>query len=221
MTNPTQDPEAEAPAFNRNEYTVNPEQASTNFYWTAGKQEQFNLQTTLRGVLSDDDIRAHVETAIAGMKTVISQGGHAKTVTPKGEAVTAPVPQTTPTQAAIETGKAVPTAAAITSSPYETPMPASQVQTQKQMLELVIAEVEITPHTDGKAELKFFAAGHKFPDLYSTKPVGTWAQVLGWAESNFRETKRVSAPLRIQYTLSEKLNSKGNPYKDIQAIFKV
>lgn len=59
---------------------VNPEQASTNFYWTFGKEEVFNLQTTIRGTLTPEQIEAHLATAIEAMKAVATRHGHAKPV---------------------------------------------------------------------------------------------------------------------------------------------
>lgn len=59
---------------------VNPEQASTNFYWTFGEGEIFNLQTTIRGVLTPEQIDAHLASATAAMKAVVARHGHAKPV---------------------------------------------------------------------------------------------------------------------------------------------
>jgi hypothetical protein len=59
---------------------VTPEHASTNFFWTYGTEERFNIQTTVRGILSEDEIAAHVSSAIAAMKRVTEIGGHAKQV---------------------------------------------------------------------------------------------------------------------------------------------
>lgn len=211
-------PEAEKPRID-----VDPEKASTNFYWLLGTTEVFNLQTTIRGNLSDEEISSHMRSAVAGMKQALALGGHAKAVGKNGDAQTF-VPPTTPAQAAIETGKANvppsgPRPAAVETSPYETPHVGFQQPAQKQVNELVAVKVEITPVSEGKAELKFYEAGHKWPDLYSKRAAKDWSGVLGWAQDEFMKAQTFDGlNLRIGYTLSDKLNSKGNPYKDIAYI---
>lgn len=59
----------------------NPEQASTNFYWTWDTEGQvFNLQTTVRGVLTYEQVQAHIKTAMETMAHVQQLGGVAKQV---------------------------------------------------------------------------------------------------------------------------------------------
>ena len=55
---------------------LTPEQASTNFYWYYGKEEVFNLQTTVRGILTPEQIKRHVDTVKQTMVTVHRIGGH-------------------------------------------------------------------------------------------------------------------------------------------------
>ena len=55
---------------------LTPEQASTNFYWYYGKEEVFNLQTTVRGILTPEQIKRHVDTVKQTMVTVHGIGGH-------------------------------------------------------------------------------------------------------------------------------------------------
>ena len=62
------------------ELELSPDNASTNFYWTYGVDERFNIQTTIRGIVSDAQIAAHVESAKRAMKYIVGQGGHAKPV---------------------------------------------------------------------------------------------------------------------------------------------
>ena len=61
------------------EVAVPPEQASTNFYWYYGKEEVFNLQTTVRGILTPDQIKRHIDTVKQTMVTVHGIGGHPRT----------------------------------------------------------------------------------------------------------------------------------------------
>ncbi len=59
----------------------NPEQASTNFYWTyLTEAGMFNLQTTIRGILSFDQIKAHIAAALEATAHVTQLGGIAKQV---------------------------------------------------------------------------------------------------------------------------------------------
>jgi len=62
------------------EVEVSTEAASTNFYWTIGHEELFNLQTTVRGVLDAEQVSAHLSTVISALKEVVAHGGHAKQV---------------------------------------------------------------------------------------------------------------------------------------------
>lgn len=57
-----------------------PEEASTNFYWTVGKNEVFNLQTTVRGALTDKQVKLHIESVLEALKLVVKLEGHAKAV---------------------------------------------------------------------------------------------------------------------------------------------
>jgi len=59
----------------------NPEQMSTNFFWTFESDNQtFNLQTTIRGILTYPQIQGHVKSAMEAMAHVQELGGIAKQV---------------------------------------------------------------------------------------------------------------------------------------------
>lgn len=60
---------------------LDPEQASTNFYWTyQTKAGRFNLQTTIRGILSFDQIKAHIASVLEATAHVDDLGGQAKPI---------------------------------------------------------------------------------------------------------------------------------------------
>ena len=101
-----------------------------------------------------------------------------------------------------------------------TPAPKAQAVAggNKAIQELHVVKVEITPKPDGKAELKFFTTGHKFPDLYATRSVEQWVEALNWEAATFGAAAEYSEKLLVGYTLSDKLNTAGNPYKDIAYI---
>src|SRR3990167_3158712 len=209
--------------FNGKPIECNPEELSTNFYWTFGREEVFNVQTTVRGNPTPYEILAHLDAVQIAQTHVVHRGGHAKPVGAQAvhSAVTpTAIPTTAPVQAAVETGKAVP-------APAPAPAQAAQPTNGKQMMEVNAVRVECLPKPDVKAELKFFDAdpSHKYAVIYGTKTATAWAALFGWAEINFKAAATFQAypdgrPLHIiiGYTLSEKLNTKGNPYKDIEYI---
>lgn len=89
-----------------------------------------------------------------------------------------------------------------------------------EVLTLVAASMEVTPKPDGKVELKFFEAGHKYPDIYANGTVENMLKLLAptgdWtADLLSTATSYDGLAYTVRYTLSKKLNSKGNPYKDI------
>ena len=58
-----------------------PEQASTNFFWTFESGNQiFNLQTTIRGILTYPQVQGHIKSAMEAMAHVQELGGFAKQV---------------------------------------------------------------------------------------------------------------------------------------------
>ena len=108
-------------------------------------------------------------------------------------------------------------------SPIAKPAPKAQAAagssgSSKAVQELHVIKVEITPKPDSKAEIKFFTAGHKFPDLYATRTTAQWVEDLNWEESIFGAAAEYSEKLLVGYTLSDKLNTAGKPYKDIAYI---
>ena len=74
---------------------LTPEQASTNFYWSYGKEEVFNLQTTVRGILTPEQIKRHVDTVKQTMLTVHGIGGHPR-ATKEDKMLTTATAATTP-----------------------------------------------------------------------------------------------------------------------------
>lgn len=74
----------------------NPEQASTNFYWTySSTAGDFNLQTTIRGILTLEQVQAHIKSALEATAHVVSLGGLAKQVG-RSETPGAKLPEPTP-----------------------------------------------------------------------------------------------------------------------------
>jgi hypothetical protein len=79
----------------------NPDQASTNFYWSFETVNGvFSFQTTIRGVLNPDQIQAHIKSAFEANAYIVSLGGTARAGT-KNETPAAPLPEPTPVDAII------------------------------------------------------------------------------------------------------------------------
>src|SRR3990167_9761529 len=74
---------------------LTPEQASTNFYWSFGKEEIFLLQTTVRGILTPEQIKRHIDTVKQTMVTVHGIGGHPR-ATKEDKMLTTATTTTTP-----------------------------------------------------------------------------------------------------------------------------
>lgn len=193
-------PEAEKPRID-----VDPEKASTNFYWLLGTTEVFNLQTTIRGNLSDEEISSHMRSAVAAMKQALALGGHAKAVGKNGDVQTFVAP-TTPAQAAIETGKAAP-------EPVGQPAPQGA-------LSKAINIIKVLPQPGDKVNVEFWQTGRKYAELYAK----------GWSLDRVRNllstvtkhdpAKPAELPLNctVTYTLGKEYKP-GKHYEDVQAIY--
>lgn len=86
---------------------------------------------------------------------------------------------------------------------------------------LLVAKVEVTPKPDNKVELKLYGENDKFPRLYHN---GTVEQVLtalsvtglDWKKEYLTVADVRHAKFYADWRNSEKLNSNGKPYKNIQ-----
>jgi len=117
----------------------------------------------------------------------------------------------------IETPIAVPTG--VTTAPPIVVAAPAQAQAGQT---INAVKMSVTPRADGKVEVKWFAAGHTYPDIYATKTVEALCDLLKatgqWTPAHFGAVAEYLVPMTIRYVNSEKLNSKGNPYKNIVAV---
>lgn len=126
--------------------------------------------------------------------------------------------QSTVTQA--QSASSVPVA---TVAPIQSTVPATSAQ-PAQVIDLHISKMEITPRSDGRVDVKFYAPDHKYPDIYTTNDKAVIAAQLAkatganWKPEHFRAAQAFNLNLVIGYTLSDKLNKNGKPYKNIQSI---
>lgn len=85
-------------------------------------------------------------------------------------------------------------------------------------LKLQIAKVKVVPRTND-TEVQLFGVGHKWPDLRTwgtpEELVERFAVVAGFQANDFQRAQEFNLTCDAVYTLSEKVSSKGNPYKDL------
>jgi len=85
---------------------------------------------------------------------------------------------------------------------------------------LEVVRVIVTPKPDDKVELQLFGRGHQYADLYHN---GTIAQVmtaltgtgLVWEREMLQKANEFHVNFFADWRNSEKLNTKGKPYKNI------
>lgn len=85
---------------------------------------------------------------------------------------------------------------------------------------LEVVRVEVTPKPDGKAELKLYGEGHKFPDLYHNSTIANLITALSttgykWNEEQFHYAGEFNVTFYADWRNSDKLNKNGKPYKNI------
>lgn len=99
------------------------------------------------------------------------------------------------------------------------PAPAPVAPSPASVMSLRIVKMTVTPRTDGKVDLKFFEAGHQYPDIYTAKtPIEavTMLKTTGaWTPGHFAAAGEFQVSMVVDYKNSEKLNKNGKPYKDI------
>jgi hypothetical protein len=181
---------------------VSAEEASTNFYWQFGNKEVFNLQSTFRGNPSNTEITEHINSVMDAMTQIVARGGHAKAI--KGNEATTFVQPTTPTQAAIETGKAV------------LPPPSAPQGALTKSIDII----KVLPQPGDKVNIEFWQTGRKYAELYAK----------GWSLDRVRSllstvtkhdpSRPAELPIKcnVAYTLGKEYKP-GKHYEDVQAIY--
>lgn len=85
-----------------------------------------------------------------------------------------------------------------------------------------IVKMQVAPRADGKVDLKFFEAGHQYPDISTSKTAADAVNLLKatgkWEPFHFAQAAEFNVNFVLTWKNSAKLNSKGNPYKDIVTI---
>lgn len=97
----------------------------------------------------------------------------------------------------------------------------------KPVLEIHAVHMTVEPKPGGKVNVNFFGNDklqphNKYADIYVTRTAEQLAKDMPYLDPEvFTEPGEYAVGLLIGYTLSDKLNSKGNRYKDVQYIKQV
>lgn len=185
---------------------------SSNFYWTFGTKEVFNVQTTIRHDYDPEKFAEYLSHLQDAMTQIVRMGGHAK---PVGQQP-APVPNGDPAaKLAREAGN--PEMAQELQDGFEAVPPSPD---GRAWLTLDASRILITPQPDDRVNIEFFSDGHKFPDAKVNKwKIPQAAGLLKHVTSHdVTRPADLSVACRVYYTLGKEYakqdGSKGN-YKDI------
>lgn len=126
------------------------------------------------------------------------------------------VPQPTPTA----TPMVQPTTPAVAQPAepvYENIQPAPQAQNVLQ-----VVKISSTPKPEGKVTIGFFGAGRKYPEVYFNGTTDSACALLqgtgAWQPQHFQVAQEYQANFKVLWRNSDRMNSKGYPYKDIVGI---
>lgn len=146
--------------------SLDPEQASSNFYWILEREGQaFNLQTTVRGIVGPEELQAHFRSAVHALDMVVKAGGKAKQVGQQASPPAAQPPKLPLDQKiALEEGNKQ-MAAELKQAAEEVPPPPAG----KTWLTLDAKIVKVLPQPDNKVTIEFYSDGHKYPDVKVVK----------------------------------------------------
>lgn len=111
-------------------------------------------------------------------------------------------------------------------APASTPAPTGPAQpanVDTSVNTMEIKKVKVEPQPDGKIKVAMFAEGHKYADLYMTQNLDRTLEALNgtgyeWTAEYLSKTAEYDMAFFADWRNSEKLNSKGNPYKNVIAL---
>ena len=92
------------------------------------------------------------------------------------------------------------------------------------MLEIHAVHMTVEPKAGGKVNVNFFGNDklqphNKYADIYITRTLDQLEKDMPFLDpETFEDAAEYTVDLLVGYTLSDKLNTKGNPYKDVQYI---
>lgn len=174
---------------------VNPEEASTNFYWGYDLAKidgvvSYTLQTTIRGNPTPEEINEHVVSSMKAMDIIYEVGGR-----PRGK---------------VEVTRA--------SAPAPDQLHPKETKVTR------IVKMDVTPEAEGKATVKLFGENHMYADLYINhwtreKIVEFFKPTGKWEVAHFSEAKTYDpVSYDVEWVESDKKTNTGKPYKNVVGI---
>jgi hypothetical protein len=188
---------AQAPSSKDYDYQYQvDQQVSINAFFDAPiDNELVRFQVTSRYGSSPEKIVKTTEAAIEAYKEL--RAAH-----PLPEKVAAPAP--------------VAPAAAPAKQTVTTPAPTG-TQT------LLIKKMKVEPQPDGKVKLALFSEGHKYADLFMSMGLDATLKALdgtgqAWEAKHLSVAAEFDVSFYADWKNSDKLNTRGNPYKNVIAL---
>jgi hypothetical protein len=88
---------------------------------------------------------------------------------------------------------------------------------------MAIKKMTVAPQADGKVKIGLYADGHKFPDLYMSLGLDATLKTLAgtgleWTAEHLSAVAEFNVDFLADWRNSDKLNTKGNPYKNVVAL---
>ena len=101
--------------------------------------------------------------------------------------------------------------------PVTTPASAPATTSNGGIMDIV--KIDCTPVANGKSKLLFYAAGHQYADLTALMTPDQLAVLMqptgAWTHGHFAVAAVYNVNCKVEWKASDKMNSKGNPYKNI------
>lgn len=86
----------------------------------------------------------------------------------------------------------------------------------------VAVKMTVEPRTDGKSKISLFADGHQWADINlifsPEQAVGTLGHLAPWTQEHFMTATTYDVKYLVAWKNSTKLNSAGNPYKNLVSV---
>ena len=167
------------------------------------------------------NITARAETPVSALDSLVEAVEYA--ISKYGmKAKVVPMPQNAPKSAPVPAGKTSPPAPAPSTVPPPAPAVPDEYGEENEMNELRAVRMVVEPRADGKIKLTFYAENHKYPDLYAVRTIEGAVKMLSevgaWQTEHLSKPADYSIDYIVNWVYSDKLNSKGNPYKNIVSI---
>lgn len=106
--------------------------------------------------------------------------------------------------------------------PAGKPAPAAPAAAPRERQSTAVVKMKVTPLEGGKVSVDFFAAGHQYADVYDRldpkQLLAMLAPTGAWTLEHLAAVATYQVSFVVEWEFSERINSKGNPYKNILAI---